>query len=73
MPNSIEYLVEEIVEERVEGNTVVEEVPKGCRGSNGIVERGVQVVEGQTRAIFLSLRDRKVGRIYSRKRSISVK
>eukprot|EP00973_Karenia_brevis_P007217 979116-Karenia_brevis.AAC.1 len=47
-----------IKEDRVKGKTVVEETPKGVKGSNGIVERAVQEIEGHMRAIFLSLEER---------------
>ena len=42
--NSANYLVQEIVERRVENKTLVEESPKRSRGSNGVVERVVQEV-----------------------------
>eukprot|EP00973_Karenia_brevis_P002065 279970-Karenia_brevis.AAC.1 len=47
-----------IKEYRVKGNTVVEETPKGVKGSYGIVERAVQEIEGHMRAILLSLEGR---------------
>eukprot|EP00973_Karenia_brevis_P031689 4372315-Karenia_brevis.AAC.1 len=40
-------------EDRVKGRTVVEEAPKGVKGSNGIVERAVQEIEGHMRAFFI--------------------
>eukprot|EP00973_Karenia_brevis_P015587 2133109-Karenia_brevis.AAC.1 len=36
---SMRLLVKMIKEDRVKGRTVVEEAPKGVKGSNGIVER----------------------------------
>eukprot|EP00973_Karenia_brevis_P082632 11454380-Karenia_brevis.AAC.1 len=51
-------LVGSIQEERVEGETVVEEAPKKVKGSNGIVERAVQEIEGRSRSILLSLEER---------------
>jgi hypothetical protein len=56
--NSIEYLVKEIVEERQEGRTIVEESPKDSKGSNGAVERGVQEMENQMRKRFIALQER---------------
>ena len=37
---AIRVLIADIVEEREEGRTIVEESPKGSSGSNGVVERG---------------------------------
>ena len=51
--NSANYLVQEIVERRVESKTLVEESPKKSSGSNGVVERAVQEVEGALRAGLL--------------------
>ena len=42
---SIQMLVKDLVSERTEGQTVVEESPVGSSGSNGVVERAVQEVE----------------------------
>ena len=50
---SIEFLVEEIVTDRNLGKTIVEEAFKKKRGSNWIVERRVQGVEVQIRALYL--------------------
>ena len=47
--------MDDIIEQRKEGKTVREESPKQSSGSNGVVERGVQEVEGEIRAIFLGL------------------
>eukprot|EP00973_Karenia_brevis_P022352 3076035-Karenia_brevis.AAC.1 len=47
-----------IREDRTRGKTIVEEVPKKSKGSNGIVERAVQEIEGHMRAILLSLEER---------------
>eukprot|EP00973_Karenia_brevis_P041884 5797802-Karenia_brevis.AAC.1 len=51
-------LVRSIQEERGEGKAVVEEAPKKVKGSNGIVERAVQEIEGRIRVILLSLEER---------------
>ena len=58
---AITYLVKDIVAER--GNepgcrTIVEESLVASSGSNGIVERAVQTVEGQIRVMKLALEDR---------------
>ena len=52
---AIGLLVKGIVDKRPEGRTVVEESPVGSKGSNGVVERGIQEVEGQMRTMFLAL------------------
>jgi hypothetical protein len=61
---AIAYLVKDIVAER--GNeagcrTIVEESPVRSHGSNGVVERAVQTIEGQIRVMKLALEDR-IGR-----------
>jgi hypothetical protein len=58
---AIKYLAKDIVLER--GNepgcrTIIEESPVGSSGSNGVVERAVQSVEGQIRALKLALENR---------------
>ena len=58
---AIQGLIQGIVEARPEGRTVIEEAPKDSKGSNGEVERAVQEIEGQIRALFLAFQD-KVGR-----------
>eukprot|EP00973_Karenia_brevis_P033049 4561170-Karenia_brevis.AAC.1 len=54
---SIKLLVKCIQEGRTEGKTVVEEAPKKVKGSNGVVERAVQEVEGRVRPMLLSLEE----------------
>ena len=44
-----------MVEERAEGRTVVEASPVGSSGSNGIVEKEAQEIEGDLRAALLAL------------------
>lgn len=58
---SIKALMEDVVAEREEGRTIVEESPVGSSGSNGVVERAVQGLEGQIRVVLLALEE-KVGR-----------
>jgi hypothetical protein len=58
---AIAYLIKDIVLERGDEKgcrTIVEESPVGSSGSNGIVERAVQTVEGQIRVMKLALEDR---------------
>ena len=52
---AVKRLVKDLAEERTEGRTVIEESPVGSSGSNGVVERTVQKVEGQIRAVLLAL------------------
>ena len=47
---SIRALVEDVVAEREDGRTIVEEAPKESKGSNGIVERGVHSMEIRMRS-----------------------
>ena len=54
-------MIEDIVKEREDGRTVVEESPRESSGGNGVAERAVQSVEGQIRAVLLALENR-IGR-----------
>ena len=63
---AIKGLVKGIVDERAEGRRVVEESPVGSSASNGIVERAVQELEGQSRVLLSSLQDRLGKRIDGR-------
>ena len=55
---SMKYFVNDFVEAREEGRTILEESPVGSSGSNGVVERGVQGLEGQLRVLVLGLEAR---------------
>ncbi len=57
---SIKYFVKDFIEERGEGKIILEESPVGSSGSNGVVERGVQSLEGQVRVLLLAL-ERRLG------------
>ena len=50
---SIEAVVEDLVKEREDERTVVEESPKMSSGSDGVAERAAQEIEGRLRAILL--------------------
>eukprot|EP00973_Karenia_brevis_P043583 6039143-Karenia_brevis.AAC.1 len=50
---AMRMLVKYVKEERHDVKTVVGEAPSKVKGSNGIVERAVQEVEGRIRAIFV--------------------
>jgi hypothetical protein len=50
--------VEDIIEKRPEGRTVVEESPGGSKGRNGEVEGMVGETEGQIRSLWLGLQSR---------------
>ena len=66
---SIQYFVKDLIESRPQGQTVIEESPVKSSGSNGIVERGVQVLEGQLRVMLLAFESR-MGREVSAKEPI---
>ena len=51
-------LVQEIVERRADQKTLVEESPKKSSGSNGVVERILQLLTGVCRAILLHSQSR---------------
>ena len=55
---AVKRLVKDLVEARAEGKSVVEESRGGSSGSNGVVERTVQAVEGEIRVILLALEAR---------------
>ena len=55
---SVVAIVADFVAEREEGRRVVEKSPVGSSGSNGVVERAAQAVEGQIRVIFGALEER---------------
>ena len=55
---AIVSLAEDMVKAREEGRTVVEQSPKQSSGSSGVVERAVQQVEGQMRALLIAVEDR---------------
>eukprot|EP00973_Karenia_brevis_P083455 11575775-Karenia_brevis.AAC.1 len=54
-----------------EGKTVIEEAPKKVKGSNGVVERAVQEIEGRIRSILLSLEERMNRDIDAKKRIVA--
>ena len=55
---AIQYLMKSIVAARAEGRTHLEESPVGRSGSNGIVEREVQSIEGKLRTMLSALEGR---------------
>jgi len=59
--NSVKALIEDLVAQREEGRTIVEESPVKSSGSNGVVERAAQSVEGQIRVVLMALEE-KIGR-----------
>ena len=59
------------MESREDGKTIPEESPVKSSGSNGIVEKGVQEIEGQIRAIFLGFQDRMRRRVDTRERIVA--
>ena len=55
---SIQYFVKDLIDSRPAGQTVIEESPVKSSGSNGVVERSVQGIEGQLRVILLAFEKR---------------
>ena len=68
---SMEYLFKDIRDQRPEGRTIPEESPVRSSGSNGVVERGVQEIEGGIRALLLGLQERIGRKIDARERIVS--
>ena len=58
---AIKYLIKDIIDTRPEGQTMPEESTDKPSGSNGVVERSVQDLEGQLRAMMSACEGR-VGR-----------
>ena len=55
---SIQYFIKHSGESMESGRSHLEESPVKSSGSNGVVERGVQGVEGHIRALFMALHGR---------------
>ena len=68
---SIAYLIKYLVGRREEGQTIVEEAPVESKGSNGIVERTVQEVEGVLRSVYLGLQERLGRKVSTRERIVA--
>ena len=68
---SIAYLIKDLVERREDGRTIVEEAPVESKGSNGIVERTVQEVEGLLRSVYLGLQERLGRKVSTRERIVA--
>ena len=66
---SIQYFVKDLIDSRTQGQTIIEESPVKSSGSNGVVERGVQILEGQLRVMLLAFESR-IGREVNAKESI---
>ena len=68
---AMEILMKELVEARPEGRTIVEGAPKQSKGSNGIVERAAQEIEGGIRSLFLGLEERLGRHLDARERIVA--
>ena len=68
---SIIYLIKDLVGRREEGQKIVEETPVESKGSNGVIERTVQEVEGMLRIVYLGLQERLGRKISTRERIVA--
>ena len=68
---AIKYLVKDIIDTRPEGQTIPEESPVTSSDSNGVIERSVQGIEGQLRAVLLAFEGR-IGRKLGVKEPVSL-
>ncbi len=68
---SIKHLVKDPVDSRTDGKTLVEMSPLKSSGSNGMVEKCIQEIEGQSRALLLAFESR-IGREISAKEAIVI-
>ena len=55
---AIKFLIDDVRVNRTGAKTIVEEAPRGSKGSNGIIERAVQSMEQQVRTMKSALDDR---------------
>ena len=53
------------------GRTILEESPKQSTGSNGVVERAAQEIEGGIRSLFLGLEERLGRNLDARQRIVA--
>jgi hypothetical protein len=67
---SIEYLRNDVIQDRPEGQTIPENSPVKSSGSNGVVERGVQEIEGEIIILLSGFESRIRRRLDSRERII---
>ena len=63
-------MIQDLIEHRENGKTIPEEAPVKSIGRNGIVERGVQEIEGHVRALFVALQERIGIRVDTRERIV---
>ena len=68
---SMQFVIKDLFEERREGGTIIEESPVKSSGSNGIVEKTAQDVEGRIRAVFLGLQEKLKRKIDARERIVA--
>ena len=68
---AIEYLIKDLIENRPEGKTISEVAPVKSKGSNGVIERAVQEIEGEIRAIFIGFQERLGIKLSAKSRIIS--
>ena len=67
----MQFVIKDLIDERKEGGTIIEESPVKSSGSNGIVEKTAQDVEGRIRAVFLGLQERLKRKIDARERIVA--
>ena len=55
---AIKFLIDDVCVHRTSAQTIVEQAPKGSKGSNGVIERAVQSMEQQVRTMKSALEER---------------
>ena len=68
---SIKVFIKDLVQAREDGRSILEESPVKSSGSNGIVERGIQGLEGHIRAIYLGFQDRLGRKVDTKERIVN--
>ncbi len=64
-------MIKDVVASREDGRTIPEESPVKSSGSNGIVERGIQSIENQIRALYLGFQERLGIKVDARERIVT--
>ena len=67
---SVKQLIRQVQEERKEGKTVVQ-TPVESSGSTGVVERGVQEIEGGMRVLLSVLQDQVGVKLSAKERNVA--
>ena len=68
---AMQFFIKDLLEHRDSSKTIIEESPVKSSGSNGVVERGIQGLEGTIRALFIALGSRLGIKLDARERTVA--